>query len=505
MRHPPRWTIADIIDFEHLITTEDRAGGTARSDAAAQIFCTEIAPKLTAAQRDDRRTVFRQWLEIRRRDEAGDLPGESFSAGWQMLLIIALLMGLLLGGAVPGALMATGDSVNALLFFGCTVGIQLAILVGGFLLWSLRHWLSGILGGFHPLRACLGGFLARLGLALRGLPPEKRLQMGAALGILERRREIYGSLALWPVLIVTQLFAVAFNVAVLAVMLLVQLALVDRSFHWESTYDSAPKNVERIVTFMAKPWSWAIPHAAPNAAEIAATHRRRGVPAAAADLAANRHAWWPFLACSVAFYGLLPRLLLLLYASRSLRSKLTALPFRHAEANALWRRLSGPLVASGPSGARLPELLGSGAAAETAPVRRTGECIVLAAQELPLDAAATRSLVAGQYPWPVRSVHAARVDQRKDSAPLFANLAAAQNNLAAIIVIIPAERDPIVAIALFIQALEKAIGSDVELLVLLVGAPLPEGGFAPVPADRLHIWKMFRDLRALRPGIEVLP
>lgn len=503
LRQSPRvrnasWSIADVIDFEHLLAEEERVSHSAHDPAAAQLFREKIAPALPPGHEDDRRAVFRAWLDAKRAAIKQTLPGECFAAGWQTLLFLAAVGGLILGGSVPGALMAaSGESVNALLFLACTAGIQVAVLLVVFVAWLLRHWLGSIFGNFHPLRAILHGWLTAIAMTFRRFSPEESANLRAALGVFDRRREIYGSLAIWPLLIVTQIFAVAFNIGVLAVMLAVQLALVDRSFHWESTYDPAPTDVHRVVAAIATPWSWAAPHAHPSREEIEASQRKVG--SAETVSRESRHAWWPFLAYAVGFYGLLPRAVLLVFATSALTRGLGSLRFQHAEANALWRRLTGPLVLPETVGAQLPSSLsGEGAAA---PARRVaGDCVALVASEFPVNEAAIRTALATHFSWQLRSVKHARVDHRRESAALFDELRAAAAGLAAIAVLIPAERDPITAIALFLREIESAVGAQVEVLVLLAGA-----GYTPADAARIAIWRRFRDLQRLRPGVESWP
>ena len=70
-------------------------------------------------------------------------------------------------------------------------------------------------------------------------------------------------------------------------------------------------------------------------------------------MAAARHGRWPFVIYSVVCYGLLVRGLLLTYALWQLRRSVGAVGFDHAEANALLRRLTGPMIRTDGAG---PEL-----------------------------------------------------------------------------------------------------------------------------------------------------
>jgi hypothetical protein len=61
-----------------------------------------------------------------------------------------------------------------------------------------------------------------------------------------------------------------------------------------------------------------------------------------------------------------------------------------------------------------------------------------------------------------------------------------------VVVALPAARDPIVAVALFLRALMRAAGPGVEVLLLLVGAD----------AQRLQIWRRFAQIQGLALNVE---
>ncbi len=504
MRRAVSWTLADVIDFEHFLTPESSGRGDAAL-ADRELFERKIAPRLSPTEITQRPAVFRAWLEARREGTPRPTPGECFTAGWQTLLALGLLGGLLLGGSVAGTLLAYPDPepINAPLFFACTAGVQMALLLAGLLAWLGRRWLGSVFGDFAPLRAVLGALLAAMGAALRRLPGERRDRVREALGVLDRRQEIYGALAQWPLLLITQLFAVAFNVAILATTLAIHLPFVELRFGWQSTYQLSPERMHGIVATVAAPWKWAVPGAHPTAAEVAASRYTHGQSAQSLPPDAAR-AWWPFLAWSVAIYGLLPRAVLLVLAATKLRRGLGSLRFDHAEANALWRRLTGPIVTARGGEAVLSDGAPAAAPSRAVPSVTAGECLAFVAQELALDEAALRGVLAERFGWQLRVAHPTPIDSRREAEPLLAELRAAASSLAGVAVVIPAERDPIVAIALFLREVEAAAGASAEVLVLLTGAPLA-GGFAAVDDERFGIWQRFKNIQRLRVGIERWP
>ncbi|MFN2425939.1 MAG: hypothetical protein ABR587_05780, partial [Candidatus Binatia bacterium] len=111
MPRPASWTIADLLDFEVLLSAD-----AARDDAAVRerdraIFVGQIQPAIKpaggagAGAAIERRRIFRLWLEVRRQAERESLPGGRFEAGRQALLSAAALAGLAVGASVSAALL----------------------------------------------------------------------------------------------------------------------------------------------------------------------------------------------------------------------------------------------------------------------------------------------------------------------------------------------------------------------------------------------------------------
>ena len=131
----------------------------------------------------------------------------------------------------------TGDEpVNVGWFFACTVGIQWLILLASLLIWFLRRT-THLFEDFRPLRNLLAGLLWSLSAALQQLPGEQRQRMRAQLMGIRRKGEVF-QLLVWPLLMITQIFGVFFNVGVL-IALLLPLGR-DVAFGWQSTVKTSP-------------------------------------------------------------------------------------------------------------------------------------------------------------------------------------------------------------------------------------------------------------------------
>ena len=474
MSRPAHWKIADVLDFEILLSGEAR-GGDDRQLLAAD---------------SDRRTVFRAWLDAQRAEAKATLPGEHFTAGWQTLLTVAVIAGLALGGSVTSALLhyRENEPLNVLDFLAWTLGPQALLLAAGVLL-GIERRTTRFLDGWRPLRTVLDAALLLFSLGLKRLPGETRTRFRAGFANLSRKREIYGALAAWPAVILTQVFAVCFNAGILATLFL-HVSTQELRFGWETTLKVEDATAARIVATVAAPWSWA-PDAAPTATQIAAT---RYAPAQRHDTLPGEamRAWWPFLFYAVACYGLALRTALLVFAAAKLRSSLRALRFDHADANALWRRLSGPTFTPPEETAHI--VIPSGGFAENHP-HTSGACIALVTHTLAPDEAALRQHLATALRWQLTQILPVKIDDRHECAAQLDALRAAAPSLAGVAIVVPVERDPIVAIALFLRDAIAAAGTGPEVLILLHG---PHA----LAAARLQFWRDFSAIHGLHLGIE---
>ncbi len=230
------WKIADLIDFEYLLAGQAGASDETTFRRARELFQTKILPALRDAGTLSRRVVFRSWLDVHR-DAAGQpMPGEHWISAWSALVVLSILAGLGLGGSVTATLLLyRGDvPVNVPWFLACTLGVQMLVLVAAAVLWVLRVTTS-FLDDFHPLRLLLSGLVWAMSAGLKKLPGQQRERLRAVFATIARRREIYGSLATWPFVVVTQVFGVCFNLGILAV-LLAHISFKDIEFGWQSSF-----------------------------------------------------------------------------------------------------------------------------------------------------------------------------------------------------------------------------------------------------------------------------
>ena len=528
------WTLADVIDFEHALAKPRPAG-------------VEAQAALVAKPGADRRALLLAWVRQQRATtNAASSPGEAFVAGLAAVSVLACGAGLLSGFGLAGGLLAYPGAapVNAPLFWAMTVGWQLLLLliVGAAWCWQRGvgrvHSVQGIPGTggskapeLTPVGTPLGSPLrtpvqtlvrhAALawGRALHHSPGERRETLRAAIAHAVSRTGRHGPLLASATLAPLQRFGVALNIGLLVAMLAVHLPLVDLRFGWQSSYPITPGQMHGAVQAAALPWRWLLPGAQPDVAAVAATRFSPGQ--SASDLAAvPARAWWPFLALSVACYGVLLRGVLLAWTQRLHRRQLAALAFDQPEAMALWRQLmlgrSGQLAGQHPD-----QPLGTPFEAQTGtaslpawqpvtplPLPHQGRCVLLVSDDLsdalldnpPNDvqpgAERLRQALLQRFGWTVSARHRLSLDDRQAAVDTLAALKSMAERPVAVAVLAPAERDPIVAVAQCLRAIVQAAGAGVETRLLLLAAE-PDAS-----AERLQLWQRFLQIQRLPIGVE---
>ena len=491
------WKIADLIDFEWLLAEDSEAEDTALRQRDA-----ELLPRIFQADAppasSDRRTLFHAWLKARRSHISETPPGEYFLAAWQLLIVLSALAGAVLGISVAAAVLLAyrGDEpVNVAWFFACTVGVQWLILVAAVLLWLLRRT-TYLFEDFHPLRKILAGLLWSLSAIFHQLPGDRRERMRAQLMRIRRKSEIF-QLLVWPLLMITQIFGIFFNVGVLIALLLPFGR--DVAFGWQSTLPTSPETVHRLVSSIAAPWSF-LPNAHPAYQEVVESRFSYSEGIKSLSLP-GMTSWWPFLIYATFFYGFLVRLFLLIWCGFGLRAALRAFPFHHAGHNALFRRLTGPFIRGQAETAGL-EVPGS---FRSVGHKTSGSCLALVANELKIEEDAVESGLSMSFGWQLsKPMLQIRIDDPGGNSAALARIEREASALAGIAVLVGGRRAPIRAIALVLRKIAAATAEGVEVLVLLVPDREEDSG-GPTFDEELRNWRNFLAIHDLRAGLERWP
>lgn len=488
MKRSKSWEIADLIDFEYLLAGEAGIRDETTSRPADKRFQTEMLPALQAAGNMSRRVVFRSWLDVQRDIDGQPLPGEHWKTAWWVLVVLSIFAGAGLGGSMTATLLLYhGDvPVNVPWFLACTLGVQMLLLFVAAVLWVLRMT-TNLLDDFRPL---LAGFVWVTSAGLRKLSGEKRQHLQAIFARIARRREIYGSLATWPVVVVTQVFGVWFNLGILVV-LIAHISVKDIEFGWQSSFVQSDEAAYRMAAGMAVPWKWFAPSPHPTLLEVTESHFRYK------EEHSNK-SWWPFLCYSVACYGLLLRGGLLVFAFAKWRGAMRRLTFDHEGCPSLYRRLIGPTIRSQSDTAKLeiPSAMDTGS-----PRASSGDAFAMIATDIEIPADRLTRYISDKYGWSLVATHKAQIDHPSGNATALSALAERAANLVSVIVVVPAERPPIKAIAIFLNRIAKAAGTKPELILLLVGRK-EATGFAAVDKENLTYWQNFSAINNLRVSLE---
>jgi hypothetical protein len=322
---------------------------------------------------------------------------------------------------------------------------------------------------------------ARKRLSGKLVGADRRSRAEAILAIIRNKGCTYGFLFILPIFILTQLFAVGFNLGLLATTLF-KIITADVAFGWQSTLQLSPASVHALVQKIALPWSWlaAGEPAYPSLAQIEGSRiiLKEGIyHLSTPDLVS----WWPFLCFSVLFYGLL-----------------NALDFRQAVYEQLLLRMTTPLLST--RGRRVDD---AGAAAKEPEPDYSAKD-----QAAPDDPGARRKLLVmipddisdacprEEIESAVRNRFASSITQlmkiNKDyetDAEILASLKKSSRPADIDILLIQeAWQPPISEYIIFIKNLRQAIGQGPCIRLGLIGKPLPDTIFTPVNKVNLKIW-----------------
>ncbi|MFP7754684.1 DUF2868 domain-containing protein [Thermodesulfobacteriota bacterium B35] len=559
-----RWNIADVLDLEYLLALDGEEDPNLLAGRDRSIFL-ESAETGQGRETADPGPILLQWLRHRRRLLAAEdgtdtvLPGRLWQEVYRLARLLALLAGLVFGGGLAYSFLSyTGvRPVNVALYFAGFILSQLTLLLliavtALYRILFRRGLQSSLLYGLL-VRLLAAAVLRLKGAVLRRLDGRRRLSLQAALGSSRMRLHAHGALLFWPAFILVQLFAVGFNTGVLGATLL-KVATADIAFGWQSTLQVGAATVARLVRLIALPWSWFVPAhiACPSLSQVEGSRMvlKEGIyHLATADLVS----WWPFLCLSVVFYGLLPRICLLVAGHLGLRRALDRLSFDSPACRRLLRRMLTPTLRTGTGEDQAAATADSPRPVEKATRRQTGaggrepdlapvtgeedgagkEAGQAAGRE---KAQGREAAVAGPEPHRTTTLLVLVPDELQDHCPSSllddlvrertgaslgrvlvmggededpeALLVRIRNRCAGsgpdgILVIQEAWQPPIREFMVFLAGLRELLGPGGVVVVALVGKPAPGGLFAPVrPLDR-EIWQ--QSLAALAvPGLEVM-
>jgi len=309
------------IDLARVVDLATALDADSRGDPAQLRQRDRAISQKLAARANDATARVAAWLDALR--APGPSAGERARAAQRVLRSLLVALGAALGASTAFAVFAYDGSrpVNVMHVIAVFVGVQF-VLVAATLVLSLpeswRRRVPGLAALQDVLRLASPG---RWQPALRRvLLPAQREALDRAIGLARRHQRLYGEVHKWALLVASQMFAVSFHAAALAVAALL-VVFSDLAFGWSTTLTSEARRVHHILTWLATPWSRWLPEAVPPYALVEQTQYFRGA-GGFTGAAPHSAAWWPFLLACMTCYGLAPRLALLAFASLRQRAAL---------------------------------------------------------------------------------------------------------------------------------------------------------------------------------------
>lgn len=518
MRTPPsgksnivlQWDLASLIDLEIAVAQEKIQDDTElkhRDRAFFIRYCAHGGPHGSRSQ------AFRAWLEERRKNSMTDVPSHGLEAESCLAWIrsLGLMLTFLLGATWAwGALTLHGAPVNVLTFWFLTIGIPFLLTVLGFYL-LLGQRLPRIPQAPLILKKLLAkllisGVLQTDQLLSHHGGSARELAMPARIGELRARLSARHGL-------LSSLLANTLHLLGLGMVLGIFTALFafknfsNQDYGWQS--DAAcvnPERVEGFVSLISLPWTCLLGKDTghPTTTEIQHTRFFRNEGVKGMDHASSIN-WSSFLVFSSIFWGILPRVLLLVAGRLVSRRQMKLGDFSQHRFDALWRRMEMPDISMEPTASDDPHDLPS-PRVEPDKSHPHGAGFLLMPQELPNDLLRQIILLRLQSQYG----HAPREFRSLPSLPtprlaLLHKLASlAHGQPVDLLILQESFMPPVREFLVFLMKCRAILGADASLRVILIGMHAQDGTWADPSALDCSIWN--NKITAIGdPRISLLP
>ncbi len=484
--------LTDLIDLEAQMVVDEGPDYDELSRRDRAIYAS-IDPAVRARSgRVGRAGLLAAWLDALRQQRNGIALGSAVVTGQRLLGYLLVVFGLGAGaGAAAGLLMYDGRTpVNVSTFLLAVVGVQIVLLVV-LVLSAVAAYLVPDLPFVNDVRGLLR-FLARalepgLGRLGRSLSDEARTRWQVARSRLRTRASLYGGIERWLLLELSQVFAIAFNVGVLA-MCLRLIYFSDLAFGWSTTADALDAaTMYEIVKTLAAPWAGVFPDAVPTFELVSQSRFER---LQGGFTAGGSGQWWRFLIAAVVTYGLLPRMGLWAVA-RGLRARaLARVPLDTPDVRRIVQRLEGPRVETRSQQPPAPNAASERRDVAPMPAPRPSPegstmCLAVRWREVPVGDDALEASLLATFGYRLNGrATAGGLDQALD-AEGQAQAAASDDN---VVVVAEGWEAPDKGIRRYLQAMRNAVGPRRPIYVALVGDSDTHTFRGPDPDD-VEIWR----------------
>ena len=309
----------------------------------------EIGKSYTGTE-GDRISFFRFWL-TKLKDENLH-PGQSVASALTFLRYLVFIFFLISGATTCAGILAYNGSrpVNIVNFLAVFVGFQILLYLL-FFLNILPNPVRGkipLIGDFYRFAGFI--FSRIIATTSNHLYKNRTESIRQVTGIFNRvksRHAIYKKIERWSIFSIIQLGGFAFNLGAFASCTYL-IIFSDLAFAWNTTLDVSPDFFHRIVTTISAPWALISSKLIPTIDLVESTRyfRLDGSYSGIHSSALTAGGWWPFLLCSLVFYGLMPRLIFMMLSRFTLMRAQKRAPFLSAEFDSLYRRLTSPVFSS---------------------------------------------------------------------------------------------------------------------------------------------------------------
>jgi Protein of unknown function (DUF2868) len=472
------------VDLARVVDLASALDADARIDPAELRRRDRAIGREIAARAGDASARVAAWLDARR--APGPSAGERARSAQRVLRTLLAGAGAALGAATSFAVFAYDGArpVNVMHVLAVFVGLQILLIAATAVLALPESWrrrVPGLAALQDVLRlASPGRWLPAL---RRVLLPAQREALDGAIGLARRHQRLYGDVQKWALLVASQLFAVSFHAAALAIAVLL-VVFSDLAFGWSTTLTSESHRVHHIVAALAAPWARIWPDAVPPFALVEQTQYFRGAGGFTGP-APRSAAWWPFLLACMTCYGLAPRALFLAIASWRQRAALRSVFVGMPGAADLRDRLDSNEIATAGAGAeRAPHAI---AARAHAPAPRPARVRAVRWSGLALADAEVAALMRGALGSELSGVISGGAGSGRSDAALCAELAGAGDPPA---LLVKAWEPPLAELRDWLAELRVALEPRAPILVL----PIAQGEAAALASGSdARIWSRALD------------
>lgn len=468
----PRWTVGDVIDFEEAeqktLSSQDaesvlREDGKTLSRTFAEQGFSGV-PRVALCH---------AWLSLARSRDS-QLFGSGIDRVFSVLTSTSWVMGIVLGClAVPAYLAYKGEKpINVMVvFFGLIVLPW--VITGGSLYFSV--WLRG--------SSSKGSVGAGIAFLVSRLSPEWRASWSDLRRILREHGKRIASISSGLFFGFTQQVACGFGIGAL-LSILFHVTVFDLAFGWESTLSIGAEFMCFFANVISAPWAWLWTASVPSLEQVRESRFSYLAGMEAASVNATR-SWWPFIVGSLMFYVVIPRFLLVVYASWKTSRRLSTLDFTRTQDIALIRRLSGPLFQTKESSRT--GFLGEAAEIQSPTFAENGSWNLLLGEGILQSEDSVRGKVEAALYGKIKRVANVEVDYADGNEEVLQSLLQSEDG---VVVAMPADINPVDAIAVTLQSFSDASHSK-DKVIILFG-----------PEQRQNLWR--RWLREKQLGFDLL-